>query len=328
MPRAGKKDGHLMKTMREIHVPGFRIGTAEDAEGLTGVTAILAPKEGAAAGVDVRGCAPGTRETDLLRPEKTVDKIHAVVLAGGSAFGLEASSGVMRALAEKGIGFSVGPVRVPIVCGAVLFDLLIGRSDAFPDVEMGKLAASRASDTFPVGLAGAGMGATVGKLRGAAYAMKSGAGYAEIALPEGLVVGAYMAVNACGEVFDGEETLAGILSDDGKTLISSHRLMLEGFERDLGGNTSIGCVITNARLTKAECTAVAGMAHDGYARSIRPVHTTMDGDTVFVMASGTCEAPVDTVGYLAEEAVRLAVIDAVKSAEGAGGRPARRDLQK
>lgn len=317
-----------MSEMRTIHVPGFRIGTAEDAGALTGVTAILAPKEGAAAGVDVRGCAPGTRETDLLRPEKTADRIHAVVLSGGSAFGLEAASGVMRHLAASGVGFPIGAARVPIVCGAVLFDLLIGRIDAFPDVEMGKLAASRAAETFPVGLAGAGMGATVGKLMGPAHAMKSGAGYAALSLPSGLVVGAYMAVNACGEVYDGEETLAGILADDEKTLISSHKLMLEGYERDLGGNTSIGCVITNARLTKAECGAVAGMAHDGYARSIRPVHTTMDGDTVFVMASGTCDAPVDTVGYLAEEAVRLAVIDAVKSAEGAGGRPAWRDLQK
>lgn len=310
-------------TERSIHVPGFRIGTAEDRDGLTGVTVILAPEEGAAAGVDVRGCAPGTRETDLLRPEKTAEKIHAVTLSGGSAFGLEAACGVMRTLRKQGVGFPVGPVRVPLVCGAVLFDLLIGDSGAFPDAAMGALAAERADTTFPVGCFGAGTGATVGKLLGADRCMKSGAGYGELALPSGLVVGAYVAVNACGEVYDGDTVLAGILSEDRTSVVSSHELMLQGVERDLRGqNTTIGCVITNARLTKAQCSAAAGMAHDGLARSIRPVHTTMDGDTLFVMASGEVDAPVDTVGYLAEEAVRLAVYDAVKSAEGLGGAPA------
>lgn len=316
-------------TKRMLHVPGFRIGTAENLSGLTGVTVILAPEGGAAAGVDVRGCAPGTRETDLLRPEKTVEKIHAVVLAGGSAFGLEASCGVMRWLAKAGIGFPVGPVRVPIVCGAVLFDLLIGDPAAFPDRDMGALAAGRADTEFPVGLAGAGAGATVGKLMGPEHAMKSGAGYAELSLPGGLYVGAYMAVNACGEVYEGDAILAGIRGEDGRTLISSPDLMLKGAERRMpGANTSIGCVITNARLTKAECTAISGMAHDGFARSIRPVHTTMDGDTVFTMASGEVDAPVDTVGYMAEESIRLAVLDAVRTAEGAGGLPAWKDLRE
>ena len=288
---------------RTISVPGFRIGTAQDRVGLTGVTVILAPEGGATAGVDVRGCAPGTRETDLLSPEKTVQQIHAVVLSGGSAFGLEADSGVMNALAEDGVGFPVGPVSVPIVCGAVLFDLLIGDPKAHPDLAMGYEAAKRADVTFPVGCYGAGTGATVGKLKGAEHAMKSGAGYAET-------------------------TLAGILSDDEKTILSSHDFMLKGFERILGGNTSIGCVVTNAKLTKAECKAVSGMAHDGFARSIHPVHTTMDGDTVFTMASGEIAAPVDTVGYLAEEAIRLAVLDAVKSAESMGARPAYADITR
>lgn len=174
---------------RTLHVPGFAIGTAEDRKGLTGVTVILAPEGGAAAGVDVRGCAPGTRETDLLSPEKTVQKIHAVVLSGGSAFGLESDCGVMNFLAEKGIGFPVGDVTVPIVCGAVLFDLSIGDPEAHPDLVMGYEAASRASDTFPVGCYGAGTGASVGKLRGFDHAMKSGAGYAEFSLPSGLFVG-------------------------------------------------------------------------------------------------------------------------------------------
>lgn len=315
-------------TKRRLHVPGFRIGTAENLVGLTGVTVILAPEGGATAGVDVRGCAPGTRETDLLRPEKTVEKIHAVVLSGGSAFGLEASCGVMRTLAKEGIGFPVGPVRVPIVCGAVLFDLLVGDPSVFPDCHMGALAAFRADSQFSVGLSGAGAGATVGKLLGPEHAMKSGAGYAELSLPSGLYVGAYMAVNACGEVYEGNTILAGIREEDGKTLRSSPNLMLKGAERRMpGANTSIGCVITNAHLTKAQCTAISGMAHDGFARSIRPVHTTMDGDTVFTMASGEVEAPVDTVGYMAEEAIRLAVLDAVRTAESAGGLPAWKDLQ-
>ena len=276
--------------------------------------------------MDVRGCAPGTRETDLLSPEKTVQKIHAVVLSGGSAFGLESDCGVMNFLAEKGIGFPVGDVTVPIVCGAVLFDLSIGDPKVHPGLVMGYEAASRASDTFPVGCYGAGTGASVGKLRGFDHAMKSGAGYAEFSLPSGLFVGAYMAVNACGEIYDKDEILAGALADDDAHFISSHELMMQGFKRQMGTNTSIGCVMTNARLTKAECKAVSGMAHDGYARAIRPVHTTMDGDTVFTMASGEVEAPVDTVGYLAEEAIRLAILDAVKNAESMGGRPAYRNI--
>lgn len=307
---------------RKISVPGFQIGTAEDREGLTGVTVILALKEGATAGVDVRGCAPGTRETDLLSPEKTVQKVHAVVLSGGSAFGLEASSGVMKYLAEQKRGFFVGPACVPIVCQAVLFDLLIGSHTAHPTMQMGYEAVKAAGPVFPVGCYGAGTGATVGKLTGGDHAMKSGAGYAEFHLDSGLYVGAYMAVNACGEIYEGDQVLAGALADDEKTIVSSHDLMLHGFKRVMGGNTSIGCVVTNAILTKAECKAVSGMAHDGFARSIRPVHTSMDGDTVFTMASGEVEAPIDTVGYLAEEAIRLAVLDAVKTAESMGGRPA------
>ncbi len=311
---------------RTVHVPGFTIGTAEDRKGLTGVTVILAPEGGAAAAVDVRGCAPGTRETDLLSPEKTVQKIHAVVLSGGSAFGLESDSGVMKYLAEKGIGFPVGDVTVPIVCGAVLFDLAIGNPRAWPDLKMGYEAASRADTVFPVGCYGAGTGASVGKLTGFEHAMKSGAGYAELSLPGGLYVGAYMAVNACGEVYEGDEILAGALAEDDRTLISSRELMLEGYKRQMGANTSIGCVITNGRLSKAECRAVAGMAHDGFATSIRPVHTTMDGDTVFVMSSGEMEAEVDTIGYMAVEAIRLAVLDAVRSSEKMGGRPSFKEI--
>lgn len=307
-------------TKTQIHIPGFKIGTAENKKGLTGVTVILAPEGGAVAGVDIRGYAPGTRETDLLDPKKTVQKIHAVVLAGGSAFGLEAASGCMKYLAEQRIGFSVGDVCVPIVCSAVLFDLMIGDKNAYPNLQMGYEAAEKASSVFSVGCSGAGTGATVGKLLGFERSMKSGAGYHEVSLPDGLRVGAYVAVNACGEIIDGEDILAGVLAENGKSILSSHELMLEGTVRQMrGANTTIACVMTNAILTKAECNAIAGMAHDGYARSIRPVHTTMDGDTIFTMASGECNAAVDTVGYLAEEAVRLAVIEAVKQAESMEG---------
>ena len=196
--------------MAKINVPGFKIGTKEDISKLTGVTVILAPKGGATAGVDVRGWAPGTRETDLLRPEKTVKKINAVVLSGGSAFGLEAALGCMKFLAEKGTGFCVGNVCVPIVCGAVLFDLMIGDSRKYPDLNMGYEAAKSACTDVKSGCVGAGAGATVGKLLGFGCCMKSGAGYHELQLENDVYVGAYVAVNACGEVFEDDKILAGV----------------------------------------------------------------------------------------------------------------------
>lgn len=218
------------------------------------------------------------------------------------------------------MGFPIGNVCVPIVCSAVLFDLMIGDEKAYPDLLMGYEAAKSASSEFLSGCNGAGTGATVGKLLGFGNAMKSGAGYHEISLPGGLRVGAYVVVNACGEVFDGEKIFAGVFSRSRKKIISSHELMLSGIMREFSGaNTTIACVITNAALSKAECSIVSGMAHDGYARSIRPVHTTMDGDAIFTMASGEYETAVDTVGYLAEDAIRLAVIDAIKNTETMGG---------
>lgn len=299
-----------------MKIPGFSIGTCEDTDGITGVSVILAPEKGACAGVDVRGCAPGTRETDLLQPDKTVQKIHAVVLTGGSAFGLDAAGGVMDYLSEKKIGFPVGDVTVPIVCGAVLFDLCIGDSHAYPTHHMGYTAARRASSRIRTGNAGAGMGATVGKLMGFQKAMKSGVGYAEVHAAGGLAVGAYVAVNACGEVYSSSCVEAGILNDAKDHIVSSHQLMMEGCERNMSGaNTTIGCIMTNAALTKAECHVVCGMAHDGYALAIRPVHTSMDGDTVFTMASGDITAALDTVGYMAETAMRQAILNAVRSAE-------------
>ena len=300
---------------KTITVEGFEIGTEENGDALTGVSVIIA-KEGAAAGCCVRGSAPGTRETDLLKSEKTVEQVHSIVLSGGSAFGLESTCGVMNYLEAMGVGFDVGVARVPIVCGAVLFDLAVGDLDIRPDKEMGYLAVKKASTEIFTGNIGAGCGATVGKLRGFDTVMKGGTGYIELCIESGLKVGVYVCVNACGEVYEGEKILAGALNDDKSEIISSHRLMLEGAESMLAGkNTTIGCILTNAILNKTECNKVAEVAHNGYALSIRPIHTSMDGDTIFTLASGIAKANLDTVCYLAQEAMRLAVIDAIKSAE-------------
>lgn len=312
---------------KTITIEGFEIGTQENSEALTGVSVIIA-KDGATAGCCVRGSAPGTRETDLLKSEKTVEQVHSVVLSGGSAFGLESTCGVMDYLEEQGIGFDVGVAKVPIVCGAVLFDLAVGNPHIRPNKQMGYLAAKKASNEILTGNIGAGCGATVGKLRGFDTVMKGGTGYIELGLENGLKVGSYVCVNACGEVYEGEMILAGVLNDDKTEIISSHQLMLEGAERDLSGkNTTIGCILTNAKLTKTECNKVSEVAHNGYALSIRPIHTSMDGDTIFTMASGKVTANLDTVCYLAQEAMKLAVIDAIKSSESVQNIPSYRSIQ-
>lgn len=312
---------------KTITIEGFEIGTQENSEALTGVSVIIA-KDGATAGCCVRGSAPGTRETDLLKSEKTVEQVHSVVLSGGSAFGLESTCGVMDYLEEQGIGFDVGVAKVPIVCGAVLFDLAVGNPHIRPNKQMGYLAAKKASNEILTGNIGAGCGATVGKLRGFDTVMKGGTGYIELGLENGLKVGSYVCVNACGEVYEGEMILAGALNDDKTEIISSHHLMLEGAERDLSGkNTTIGCILTNAKLTKTECNKVSEVAHNGYALSIRPIHTSMDGDTIFTMASGKVTANLDTVCYLAQEAMKLAVIDAIKSSESVQNIPSYRSIQ-
>lgn len=300
---------------KEIGIEGFLLGTKEDEKAMTGVSVILA-KNGAVAGCSVKGSAPGTRETDLLKSEKTVDKIHALVLSGGSAFGLESACGVMDYLEEQGVGFDVEVAKVPIVSQAVLFDLAVGNPNIRPDKKMGYEAAKSAERFVYSGNFGAGCGATVGKMRGFEYAMKGGAGYHEIQLSNGLIVGAYVCVNACGEIFDGNEIIAGALSDDKKAIVPSEKLILNGETRRLQGkNTTIGCILTNASLSKVQCNKVAEVAHNGYALSIRPVHTSMDGDTIFSMASGSIQANLDTVCYLAQTAMKEAVLDAIYAAE-------------
>ncbi|MGI6604762.1 MAG: P1 family peptidase [bacterium] len=310
-------------------VPGIRVGQVSNTEALTGCTAILCP-EGAVAGVDVRGSAPATRETDALAPANLVDKAHAVVLAGGSAFGLDAASGVMAYLEEHGYGFDVGVTRVPIVAAACLFDLGIGDPRVRPDRSMGYQAAAQAmAGPVEEGNVGAGCGATVGKLLGHERAMKSGVGTASLKVGD-LVVGALVAVNALGDVVDPAtgRIVAGTLSEDKGGFLDAEEFLRKTSFVPTGamGNTTLGVVATNARLTKAQAGKVAQMAHDGYARAIRPVHTMLDGDTIFSLATGRVEADVNQVGALAAQATAQAVLRAVQAAEGVAGIPAARDL--
>jgi len=325
-----RSEGDAVKEIRFGEIEGIEVGHAEDLEGGTGCTVVLCPK-GAAAGVDVRGGAPGTRETDLLDPSNLVERIHAVFLAGGSAFGLDAGSGVMRFFEERGIGFDVGVARVPIVCGAVLFDLAFGSPRARPDAEMGYRAcrsAKRGGDSM--GNVGAGTGATVGKILGMERAMKGGLG--GFALQAGgLRVGALVAVNALGNILDpaAGAMLAGPLSEDRGSILDTEALLVGAWDRkkDLfGGNTSIGVVATNADLTKAQARKVASMAHDGFARTMRPAHSLVDGDTLFAMATGAVAADVNAVGLLAARAVERAVVAAVTRAGFLCGVPSRSDL--
>lgn len=313
-------------------IPGFFAAHATNAQAGTGCTVIVCP-HGAVGGVDVRGGAPATRETDLLRPEETVEVLHAVVLSGGSAFGLAASCGVAEELERRGVGLDVGVARVPIVSGACLFDLACGDARVRPTAADGRDACAAALDggtaPLPRGNVGAGTGCTVGKLAGPDRAMKSGLGE-DVERAGKLLCGAVAAVNACGDVRDPEtgEPAAGMRTEDGRALASSAEALLGGFaqmplERT---NTTISCVVTNARLTKAQATKVAQMAADAYAHAITPTHTTNDGDTVFVMATGEVDAPVDVVGALATRALGRAIVDGVRQAVSAYGYPAARDL--
>ena len=314
-------------------VAGLKVGQQTLESRPTGCTVILA-EGGAVAGVDVRGAAPGTRETDLLNPLNLVDQVHAIVLAGGSAFGLDAASGVMRYLEERKIGFPTAYGVVPIVPAAILFDLGVGDPKVRPGADCGYSAAAAAS-AGPVeeGNVGAGAGATIGKMMGMERAMKGGIGSAAITLPDGLVVAALVAVNAYGDVIDPAtgRVVAGVRTAHGIELADARVLLRTGaaLTKPLGENSTIGVVATNARLTKTQATKVAQMAHDGLARSITPVHTLSDGDTLFALATGTLagDANVSRIGALAAEAVADAVIRAVRAAKGLPGLPAARDLQ-
>lgn len=316
-------------------LPEFACAHVTDAEAGTGCTVFVSP-DGASCGVDVRGGGPATRETDLLRPENMVQKVHSVVIGGGSAFGLEASCGVANVLAERGFGFEVGPACVPIVPAACLFDLVVGQNKA-PGVEMGAQAARLAleiwddcdmtQDRSPEqGNVGAGCGATVGKLGKPGQVMKSGFGWAGVRAGD-LVVIASVAVNAAGNVYGFDGTpLAGVLDANGQ-ILDSRVLSVEGWKSSQdrfaegvpSANTTLGVVITNAVLDKAQATKVSQITQDAYARRIMPVHTLGDGDSIFTMASCKVEAPTDVVAVLATEAMERAIVEAVMQADAAYG---------
>lgn len=312
-------------------VDGLSVGHWTDREAATGCTVVLCGDEGAVAGVDVRGSAPGTRETDLLDPVNAVQRIHAVLIGGGSAFGLDACTGVMRWMEARGRGVEVGPLRVPLVCGAVLFDLPVGRADVRPNAAAGEAACDAASTAaVPQGSVGAGAGATVGKMLGFEYATKSGLGSASLRLAGGLTVAALVAVNAAGDVVDPASgaVLAGPRLPGGGFARTTDWLHEHASRVGIGANTTLAVVATDAVLTKVEVAKVARMAHDGLARTIDPVHTMIDGDTVFALATGAAGVPADvtTVGAAAATVLAQAVLAAVRMATGLAGVPAASEL--
>jgi L-aminopeptidase/D-esterase-like protein len=313
-------------------IPGFRVGHASDTAGCTGCTVILCPED-TVGGVDVRGSAAGTRELDALSPLHLVPYVHAILLAGGSAFGLDAAAGVMQYLEERGIGFDVQVTRVPIVPTAILFDLRLGDARARPDARMAYAACQQATDgPIEEGSVGAGTGATVGKLYGIGQAMKAGLGTAGLDLPGGVQVAALAVVNAFGDVRDPStgRLLAGAReAPDSHRLVDTAAAMRRGVTRKgyTAESTTLAVVATNARLTKAQATKMAQMAHQGLVRTIVPVHTTLDGDLVIGLAIGTVEADLNAVGLVAADAVAEAILNAVKKATTLGGLPAWADLQ-
>lgn len=301
-----------------LDIKGLKVGQAQNTTAKTGVTVVLAEK-GAICGVDVRGAAPGTRETDLLDPVNAMERVHAVVLSGGSAYGLDAASGVMEYLEQKNIGFDVGCAKVPIVPAAVLFDLANGSSTIRPNKQMGFAACENASDTIlQEGNFGAGCGATVGKLYGMEQCCNSGIGSFAQTTENGICVAALIAVNAFGDVWENGSILAGTKNTDGSFANTETQLLKMAEALSFSGqNTTIGVIATNVKLTKAQAKKMAGMAHDGLARCIRPIHTTLDGDTLFCISTEEIElpqAPVDIVGTLAAKVTEQAVLRAIKTA--------------
>lgn len=331
----GRIDPYISSGGGITDVPGIKVGQVTRPERLTGCTVVLV-EAGAVGGVDVRGSAPGTIETDLLDPVNLVQQVHAVFLSGGSAFGLDVATGVRKFLYERKVGFETKVAKVPIVPGAILFDLGVGnRPDIWPTADCGyRAAADAAGGPVVEGNVGAGSGATVGKLGGGGP-MKGGLGTASIAVPAGadtLVVGAIVAVNAVGDVIDPRSgrVVAGVRTPDGKGLADARRLLRTGTAPPAkpGQNTTIGVIATNARLTKAQATKVAQMAHDGLARAIYPAHTMGDGDAIFALATGGIDhSDVSRIGALAADAMAEAIVRAVRKAESIPGFPAAKDMR-
>ena len=313
-------------------VRGIKVGHAHNLEARTGCTVLLCGQEGAVAGVDVRGAAPGTRETDLLDPSNLVERVHAIVLTGGSVFGLDAACGAVRFLEERGIGYDAGVARVPIVPAAVIFDLAVGDARVRPTAQMGYEACGRASaGAVQEGRVGAGVGASVGKISGIAASSAGGIGTASTRLPSGATVGVLVVVNAFGDIVDPSSgrILAGARSPDGRGWLDTSRALAGSPFAGQGNratsrvvkttktmrgpfsgieNTTLAVVATDAALTKARARKVAAMAHDGLARAIRPVHTMFDGDTIFALSTGTIQEDVTTIGAVAADLVARAIV--------------------
>ena len=300
-------------------VKGIKVGHSQSMEGMTGCTVVIY-ENGAIGGVSVRGCAPGTRETDLLESSKMIDNIHAVVLSGGSAFGLEAASGVMKYLEERNIGFDVGMTKVPIVPSAVIFDLNIGDYKIRPDFNMGYEAAKNATDKESrQGNIGCGMGATIGKILGPENTMKSGLGSATIKV-DNLIVSAIVCVNSFGDIYDYKTNnqIAGVYDYKNNKLLNTYDIMkCKNQELNFSmKNTTIGIVATNAILTKVQANKVSDMSHNGFARSINPIHTMFDGDTIFTMATNEVKSDINLVGTIASEVMSRAITNAVVKSQG------------
>ena len=312
-------------------VAPVRIGQAQNEAAGTGCTVFICP-EGMRAGLDVRGGGPASRESQILNPLAAAQIIHGIVLSGGSAFGLGAADGVMRYLEEKGIGYDVGVTHVPLVSQSDLFDLAVGDGKIRPDADMGYEAAKNAMENpnYQDGNYGAGTGCTVGKITGMANCMKTGIGSYAVEL-DGLKIGAVVAVNALGDIFDWKngKKVAGLLSEDKKSFRSTADVMGESFKvikNRFTGNTTLAVLITNARFDKAALCKIAGMCHDGYARSIRPVHTSFDGDSIYAVSAGDIEADQEVVGTIAADVISEAILKAVTGAKSAYGFPCSSDL--
>ncbi|QTB24023.1 P1 family peptidase [Lysinibacillus sphaericus] len=313
-------------------VPGIKVGHRENEEGITGCTALLM-EGGAVCGVDVRGSAPGTRETDALDPINEIDRVHGICLSGGSAFGLDAATGVMRFLEEQGIGVDAGVAKIPIVPSAVLFDLFIGDPQARPTAQMGYEAAQAAQvGSFQNGNIGAGYGATVGKLAGPDFAMKGGLGSASFAGKDGLIAGAIVAVNAVGDVKHPHtrQILAGARNPQtGQWLDCCAYLEQHAQSEALAGtNTTIGVIALNAKLTKAEAKKIAQLTQNALARTIYPVHTMLDGDTVFVLGTGEQTFALDYLGHLATKVMEEAILAGIQAADKLAGVESYTSIQK
>ena len=319
-----------MQEIRVTDIEHFKIGQAEDRVSGTGCTVLLCP-DGATAGLDVRGGGPASRESELLRPVAAAEKIHAVLLSGGSAFGLDAAGGVMRWLEERGVGFDTGVAKVPLVCASCLYDLTVGSCTTRPDAALGYAACEgAAAGNYQDGCFGAGTGASVGKYYGMEQAMKTGIGSYAVQLGE-LKVGAVVAVNALGDVFDWKDgrQVAGLLAADQSGFLRTEAEMYRHTQivkNKFVGNTTIGAVLTNACFSKTEMNKIAAMAQNGLVRAIRPVNTTADGDSLYALSAGSLEADLDVVGTLAAQVVAEAILRAVSSATSSYGLIARRDL--